>query len=310
MIDLGKGRTLSTIILSTIAGHYGRGNPLYLFDSEYQQMMLALKDTRATILSKSSTRFKHVGNVNPWRPLTYFQYIQKIPNRGMVNAYGLTNPGVEKCASEIRKSIDKGFKVVPNFSPQFVLNGRERLAEAIKETLEAIKLYNELLGLYFWIVEINGSCPNSGEDLTKNMEHITRLLIAIRAHFPWLKVIIKLSYVHPVELFVDIEQRKLADVFHRFNTIPFNMVFSHSSNLKNGLGGASGQPITRLCFDKNAEISKRTNLPSIIGGGVPMDSEDKLKPYFEVLGAGSLSVCTEAAYIPLAVKSRILKHNT
>lgn len=310
MIRFENGKTLSSVVISTIGGHYGSGMMPYAFDPGYNHLMGNLAGSGTVIFSKSATFNPRVGNVVMRKPWTAFQYIKRIDDRGMVNAYGLTNPGVRKCAEGIAKSIKRGYNVIPNFYPEFVKNGTERLGAAIQETLEAIRIYEAIIGDAFWAIEINGSCPNSEEEIAENMRQLIQLLEAIRHSFPQLTVILKTSWVHPIEFFEEIAHRKLADALHNFNTIAYQLVFGAGtrSPLKNGLGGASGGPIRKPCFEKNVEAVKRVPLPIIMGGGVPVSSLDLVQPYFDN-GAGAVSVCTDVAYLPCDALSLVHCYN-
>ncbi len=84
---------------------------------------------------------------------------------GMLNAYGLTNAGVEACAPDIRRACDQGFKIIPNLYPEFI-KGTEL---AIQDTLEALEIYRQILGPHFRALELNFSCPNSEEAIAQNV---------------------------------------------------------------------------------------------------------------------------------------------
>ena len=81
----------------------------------------------------------------------------------MLNAYGLTNHGVEVCAKEIKQSCSSGLRVIPNYYPEFA-KGTEM---AIRETLESIKIYQDILGPEFWALKLNFSCPNAKRPLPR-----------------------------------------------------------------------------------------------------------------------------------------------
>jgi dihydroorotate dehydrogenase len=296
MIRLRNGKLLRTIVLSTIAGHSGTGMFPYIFSPQYRHLIKTAKDTGTPIFTKSATFGKHIGNVINWKPWTIWQYIRRIENQGMVNAYGLTNPGTAVCAKEISQSRLFGFNVIPNYYPQFKLKGLVRTAQAIDENLRAIDIYNQHLDGALEIIEENFSCPNSSDDIRKNVPQVISCLEAIQSNFPNLCVIAKMSYVQPNELFQEISQRKLADCLHNFNTIDYMLVFGKPSPLINGAGGASGNPIRELCFKRNNEIAKLVNLPIIMGGGISAKLSE-LQRYFDI-GAKCLSICTAAAYQP------------
>ncbi|NTW22106.1 hypothetical protein HGA34_01015 [Candidatus Falkowbacteria bacterium] len=309
MIRFPNGKILPSVVLSTIGGHYGSGMFPYIFDAGYNHLMSSLPETRTAILTKSATYNKRVGNVVMHKPWTAYQYIRRIKDRGMVNAYGLTNPGINECVEGIGKAIARGYNAIPNFYPEFVKNGVDRLEEAIRETIVAIRCFKYNLGEAFWAVELNFSCPNSEEEIAKNMQQVLQCLAKVREELPFVIIIAKVSWMHPIEFFEEIATKKLADALHCFNTIPYELVFGAGtrSPLKNGLGGVSGGPIRELCFTKNQEVAKRVNLPIIMGGGVPVEPFDAAKPYFDI-GASAISVCTDAAYLPYETLALINRH--
>ncbi len=158
MIDCGFGFTISNVGISTAFGHSGGGMFPYTLRPAYRMLMHIARKTKTSIIAKSATRFSRQGNFNlyDWRTWKYVQRISGTQT-GMLNAYGLTNDGVEIEASRILKAWKKGLFVIPNFFPEFA-KGEDA---AIRETLEAIEIYRRILGYWFWIMEINYSCPNS-----------------------------------------------------------------------------------------------------------------------------------------------------
>ena len=129
------------MVISTALGHDGRGIFPYTLLPGYRRLLAAVRDTGATVFTKSATRFKRRGNFIPANPLTW-KYIRRLPDMGMLNAYGLTNAGVEVCALDIRRACDLGFKIIPNIYPEFI-KGTDT---AIQETLAAVETYRQHLG--------------------------------------------------------------------------------------------------------------------------------------------------------------------
>ena len=134
-------RQISPVVISTALGHDGRGIFPYTLLPGYRRLLAAVRDTGATVFTKSATRFKRRGNFIPANPLTW-KYIRRLPDMGMLNAYGLTNAGVEVCAPDIRRACDLGFKIIPNLYPEFI-KGTDI---AIRETLEAVEIYQQQPG--------------------------------------------------------------------------------------------------------------------------------------------------------------------
>lgn len=299
---------LPKILLSTIGGHSGAGIPFYCLNPEYNHLIGCAIETSTPLLTKSATFNRHVGNVVIYKPWTIRQYIRRIDDEGMVNAYGLTNPGSAACSRTIRLAMKVGMNSIPNYYPQFMLNNVDRTREALEEIIIAINTYRQTLGERFWIIELNFSCPNSEDQISKNMLQVLACLRTVRAHFPALVIIAKMSYVQPDELFQEISQQGLADYFHNFNTIDFKQLFGRPSPLKNGAGGVSGKPIRQLCFERNEKITKQVKIPTIMGGGVPAGQPKELERYFDI-GATCLSLCTSALYHPLHAAALLRTYN-
>jgi hypothetical protein len=187
-------RIISPVVISTALGHDGRGIFPYTLLPGYRRLLRVTRDTGATVFSKSATRFQRRGNFIHANPLTW-KYIRRLPDKGMLNAYGLTNEGVAACAPHLKRSREAGFRVIPNFYPEFA-KGTET---AISETLEAAEIYQQSLGPDFEALELNYSCPNSVEAIRENVAQGLACTREVRARFPRLFLIAKLSICHPYE---------------------------------------------------------------------------------------------------------------
>src|SRR5208337_2410607 len=146
--------------------------------------------------------------------------LRRLPEMGMLNAYGLTNGGVAACAPDIRRSSQAGINVVPNLYPEFI-KGTET---AIQETLEALEIYREGLGPYFWALELNFSCPNSQEEIAQNLKQGLACCQQIKVRYPDLFLIAKISICHPYEFSQELEKIGV-NAIHAINTIPYEIIF-------------------------------------------------------------------------------------
>ena len=108
-----------------------------------------------------------------------WKYIRRLPDLGMLNAYGLTNHGAAACAPELRRSLDSALNVIPNLYPEFI-KGAET---AIRETLEALEIYRQALGPHFRAVELNYSCPNSAEEIAQNVDQGLQCSLEVRRRY-------------------------------------------------------------------------------------------------------------------------------
>ncbi|MBI4796670.1 MAG: hypothetical protein HY790_12690 [Deltaproteobacteria bacterium] len=290
MIEAERGR-ISTVAISTALGPSGRGIFPYTLLPAYRRLLRVVRETGTAIFTKSATRFKRIGNFIAWNPLTW-KYIRRLPDLGMLNAYGLTNQGVEACAREIKVAVDQGFRVIPNLYPEFA-KGTEL---AIKDTLEALEIYRQILGPDFWALELNYSCPNSEEAIRENVAQGLKCSREVKGKFPDLFLIAKISICHPCEFAQELEKLGV-DALHAINTIPYEILYpqKRSPLWRVGGGGVSGGPALAAALSYNTRLRKRVSLPLIMGCGVK--NREDVQRYLDV-GADAVSLCTLALRNP------------
>ena len=290
MIPSAK-RQISPVVISTALGHDGRGIFPYTLLPGYRRLLAAVRDTGTTVFTKSATRYKRRGNFIPANPLTW-KYIRRLPDMGMLNAYGLTNAGVEACAPDIWRACDLGFRIIPNLYPEFI-KGTET---AIQETLAAVETYRQHLGPLFRALELNFSCPNSEEAIAQNVAQSLRCTREVRQRYPDLFLLAKLSICHPYEFAQELE-RIGVNALHAVNTIPYNIVFplQRSPLGEVGGGGVSGGPAFELAYKYNQKLREKVSLFLIMGCGVTGAGD--VQRYFD-LGADAVSLCTLALRKP------------
>jgi dihydroorotate dehydrogenase len=285
------GEKISRVVISTALGHDGRGIFPYTLLPGYQQLLAVVRERGVSIITKSATRFKRRGNFIPGNPLTW-KYIRRLRGGGLLNAYGLTNEGVEVTAPDIKAAGDEGYHIIPNLYPEFIKGTQI----AIRETLEAIEIYQARLGPYFTALELNYSCPNSEEAVTRNVIQALQCTRKVRSLYPGLMLIVKLSICHPYEFAMELE-RIGVNALHAVNTVPYSIVYPlQQSPLRavNG-GGVSGGPALNLAYKYNQELRPRVELPLIMGCGVT--GLEDVHRYFD-LGADAVSLCTLALRRP------------
>ncbi|MDD2900931.1 MAG: HisA/HisF-related TIM barrel protein [Syntrophales bacterium] len=290
MIQAETGR-ISTIVVSTALGPGGRGIFPYTLLPAYRWLLRAVRETGTTVFAKSATRFPRQGNFRAFNPLTW-KYIKRLPDLGMLNAYGLTNHGVTACAGAIKVSGSQGFNVIPNFYPEFA-KGTDT---AIKETLEAIGLYQKLLGPSFWALELNFSCPNSQEAIRENVAQALKCFQDVKGKYPGLFLLAKISICHPYEFAQELEKLGV-NALHALNTIPYEIVYpqKRSPLWQVGGGGVSGGPAFAAALDYNMGLRKQVSLPLIMGCGVR--NREDVQRYLDA-GADAVSICTLALRKP------------
>lgn len=291
IFDNGK-RVISDVVVSTALGQSGMGMfPYTIKSSEYRKLVRLVKKENITVFSKSSTRFKRKGNFRIYYPWTW-KYINKISYATILNAYGLTNDGVEKNAKKISASCEEGFNVIPSYYPEF----EKGIDTALRELTDSVLIYAGELGDNFWAIELNGSCPNSDEIINENMDALVKCIKPLKTVLPGLVIIVKTSIVHPYSFYKRLEDAGV-DVIHAINTIPYGMVFpgNKSPLAKKGGGGVSGFLAYDLAYRYNQKLREKTKLPIIMGCGV---TDIYSKVQFFRIGADVVSVCTAALLNP------------
>jgi dihydroorotate dehydrogenase len=283
-------RKISPVVISTALGQAGRGIFPYTLLPGYRRLLRVVKETGATVFTKSATRFPRRGNFIPGNPLTW-KYLRRLPEMGMLNAYGLTNRGVAACSRDIQRSWQAGINVVPNLYPEFI-KGTET---AIRETLEALEIYRESLGPHFWALELNFSCPNSREEIAHNLQQGLVCCQQVKVRYPDLFLIAKISICHPYEFPQELEKIGV-NAIHAINTIPYEIIFPPerypaSPLTAAGGGGVSGGPAWAAAYEYNRGLRPKVGSFLIMGCGVRRRQD--VQRYFEI-GADAVSLCTLA----------------
>lgn len=279
-----KGVKISTAVISTFLGHNGRGMFPYCYLPGHQYLLDVAIANEVTVIPKTWTRNKLVGNYQARNPLTW-RYIQRLDPRSMVNSYGLTNEGVEVHWPDAQNSIRLGLGITPSVYPEFNLGNYPAAMQAIGMVgiCSSAKLF-----------EINFSCVNSKEKVGENNDSIMLCLGAIRDAFPKAVIIAKMNVEHTDELYREIDKHKMADVLHLFNSVRYSYLYpDQKSPLPNGEGGVSGARIKEIRRKRFKEVRELTSLPLIAGGGNETDND--IKQCLDD-GAGAASVCTTLAY--------------
>lgn len=281
---------ISPVVISTALGQAGRGIFPYTLLPGYRRLLAAVRETGATVFAKSATCFPRRGNFIPVNPFTW-KYIRRLPGLGMLNAYGLTNHGAAAGAPDLRRSLELGFNVIPNFYPEFI-KGTEI---AIRETLEALEIYRQVLGPHLWALELNYSCPNSTEEIAQNVAQGLKCSQEVRRRYPDLFLIAKIAFCHPYEFAQELE-RLGVNALHAINTIPYETIFPparfpRSPLWQVGGGGVSGGPAWPAAYEYNRGLRAKVGCFLIMGCGVT--SREDVQRYFEA-GADAVSFCTLA----------------
>ncbi len=227
MIELSNGHKFKYMAASGALAFDGKGWPW-----EWPLRWSGFLDPSLfTVVIKTLTLNPRKGNVRLYNPFGCIRILRQ----GVVNAVGLTNPGIEWWCRKIGPKVNH--KKIP-------LVG-SILSDNIYELAEMAKMLNDfdLVGL-----EINASCSNTEGDLLENTEKVIRGCFAVKevSRFP---LILKVSVVHDVRLiFAGMDDETIEAI--SINSVPWRVIFPNKrSPLAHlGGGGVSGkiaQPHTR-----------------------------------------------------------------
>ena len=299
-----KGVRISTVVISTIFGHAGDGMFPLVLKPSYRNLLSLAKETKTIVLTKSSTRYKKIGNYMPWLPWTW-GVIKNFGADGMINAYGLTNKGILSNAEKIVGALRQEYNVIPNYHPE-LFKGKNRMLSDIDE---AIDIYKNSLAQKFKALEVNISCTNIKKNIKKNIVRAVQCVKRARAFAPNLMLITKISIAHPYELAQELEKAGV-DIIHAVNSVPYNILYSNPNDQsplhKYGGGGISGGPTFKAAFKYNSQLQKKVKLPLIMGCGIT--SIRDVEKYFGI-GANAVSVCTLLKRNPDEAERIIKKYN-
>jgi len=208
------------------------------------------------IVTKSITREPREGNP-PWR-------IVDVP-RGMLNAIGLANVGVEAFIRDKAPDAATTDTVVIGSIAGDCIDDYVAVAAAM-DAVNGIPL-----------VELNVSCPNTDDGLTfgEHPHALRELLAAVRPALPRTRMIVKLSpNVGDIVAMARAAIEEGADALALINTVAALAidVESRQPRLSRGKGGLSGPAIhpiaVRMVHEVYDAIARDANVPIIGLGGV------------------------------------------
>lgn len=182
---------------------------------------------------------------------------------GLLNAVGLSNPGVAESGAEIRRF--KGICPAPVFASIF---GRT-IEEYGQVAREAVKARPHL-------IEVNVSCPNVRSefgtpfgDVPEDTAKITRLVKEVAGDIP---VSIKLGPHGPgIARMARVCEENGADAITAINTVGPGMLIDINVRkpvLANKTGGVSGPAILPIAVKSVYEVYRNVSIPIIGTGGV------------------------------------------
>lgn len=211
-----------------------------------------LLDPKAfTVIVKTLTLNPRQGNLNHWLPWRCVRFIRN----GVVNAVGLTNPGIdwwiENCYPYI---MHKDYRVVPS------ITGTLDELPVMVVKLNRCKVAG---------IELNVSCPNTDHNdyISTSIEKViknTELPVTVKMGYsdPWLEVCREWN-------------NKVS--FDLINAVQWDLISSNRSpltryGLKGGVSGKKIKPFARSVL----QIAKANGINNIIsGGGIDCEYEVK-----------------------------------
>lgn len=269
MIQLPNGRSVEFIAASGALAFDGRGWPW-----EWPVRWAGMLDPHVfTVTIKTLTRHPRRGNLRWWKP---WGCVRLLSHQSAVNAVGLTNPGIE---AWLRRSwpviVRNGYRVIVSIMPHTPVEAQEMV-----QMLNALDLV---------AVEINASCPNTGDDLEANTDAIVATCTAA-ARVSRHPLIVKVGMTNH---YCALAQRLIGVVaaIHAINTIPWHVLYrDRPSPLAHvGGGGISGARIHPYAVTVVRELVRQETHP-IIGGGGIMTIDDVAR--FAEAGAHAFSIGT------------------
>jgi len=241
MITLSNGHKFDYMAASGALAFDGRGWPW-----ERPLFWAGLIDPSLfTIVLKTLTREPRVGNLKLYKPWTC---VKLIPG-GVVNAVGLTNPGIDVWCDQIAPMIDFN---------------QLNLVGSILSNLpdDLVYMAKRMSQFNLRAIEINWSCPNTQEHGLKDARQIIDGTLAVSAAVN-LPIILKLGVTHEADLILN----ELASVVEAvsINSVPWSIVFPNSQSplAKFGGGGVSGQAAQVQNWEFMRRIAKLERVPVI-----------------------------------------------
>lgn len=270
MIELSNGHKIKYVAASGALKFNGKG---WLHERLLLSPWKRLFDPSLfTAVIKTVTREPRRGNFRSYWPWGCIRPIFRDGNIvGIVNAVGLTNPGIDWFCREVGPSIN----------PKKIALVGSILSDDTDELVEMARMLNPF---NFIALEMNESCPNTKKDLLRNTEKIPARCEAVKkvSRFP---LILKLSVIHDIKLiFPGIEGIiEAIDI----NSVPWEIIFPDKKSpfAHLGGGGVSGEVAQPHTWKFVKELVEKTSIP-VIGPSVwEFDDIQRLR----IIGAKAIS---------------------
>lgn len=240
MILFPNGHSLEYVTASGAFGYYGKG---WLHERLLGLVPGLFEPELFTHFAKTVTRHPRLGNFRFYNP---FRCIRFIPD-GVVNAYGLSNAG-----------FDHYFKQWQSMDLKKV-----RLAISILGTPDELcYMACRIDELDVVAIELNVSCPNTENDILKNIQNVIDSCTAVR-EVTQIPIILKLSVVHKIRAIVP----RVKDMVSAFsvNSVPWRIAFPEKKSplARFGGGGVSGKAAQKFTWPFAEELQAMSQVPVI-----------------------------------------------
>ena len=285
MIRLSNGHDFEYMTASGALGFDGKGWP---WEQPWRWIGL-LDPTLFTSVTKTLTLRPTEGNLRWYNPFRCLRLVRG----GVVNAVGLSNPGIDWWCRKIGPSVNS--TKIPLVASIF--GEPEELAEMVRILNDF-----DLVGL-----EINASCPNTETCILQDTARVIASCEAVKTNSR-LPLILKVSVTHDISQIVK-EVENLVEAIS-INSVPWAVAFLKCRSPLEilGGGGVSGkvaQPFTWSLVKKLAEL---TTIP-VIGPSVwDFDDLEKVRSLgAKAVSFGSIFMCHPWRPTLYVLKERKLK---
>lgn len=201
-----------------------------------------------TTVIKTLTFEPRVGNLRWYNPLGRIRFLPG----GILNAVGLTNPGIDWWCKEVGPNIDS--------------TRRPLVGSILGEVWDLVRMAQILNEFDLVGLEINASCPNTEEDILTNTSKVIESCEMVQkiSRFP---IILKLSVVHDVKTIVPRVEGIVEAL--AINSVPWSIAFPNRKSpfAHLGGGGVSGKVAQPFTWKLVNILVESTNIP-VIGPSV------------------------------------------
>ena len=304
---------------SGVQGFFGEG---YWFHKLWRPFGLNFEGM--TFVSKTATVIPREGNMplnRDWTPKSIFPACIKVrPLEGvMLNSIGLSNPGL-KALLDSRKWQKRKSPFLISITS--IANNRDErmreftvmagMIETRRSSLVRENGFSAPIGL-----QINLSCPNSGENAKVLMDEWARILEAINELIPGAPLMPKFSIASaPIKAILELNSHPACDAICVSNSLPFGWegidwkkVWGTNTSpfAKLGGGGLSGKALRPLVCEWIARVRDAGFTKPINGGGGILSSKDVDR--YRDAGASSVFIGSVAVLRPWRARAIIRQAN-